>query len=135
MAKMTLEDLQKLRDAKKNDLQKRDIEGKVFQIIVGMGTCGIAAGAKKLVSEFLSLVDEYNADHDLVEHVMVRQVGCMGLCQSEPTVEVIAPGMPDVVYGKVDAAVAKDIVLKHIIGKELVKGHILDHPATNGAKA
>jgi NADP-reducing hydrogenase subunit HndB len=55
----------------------------------------------------------------------------MGLCHSEPTVEVVVPGMPRVIYGRVDAAVAKEIVNKHIIGRELLDNHILDRPSTD----
>ena len=127
MAKMSLDDLRKLRDTKKNDLRKRDAEGKEIQVVVGMGTCGIAAGAKQTLDAFIGGLDE----NKLVDSVLVRQTGCMGLCHSEPTVEVIAPGMPKVIYGKVDAAVAKEIIQKHIIGKELVNGHILDRPAAD----
>jgi NADP-reducing hydrogenase subunit HndB len=127
MAKMTLEELRQLRDSKKNDLRKRDAEGKEIQVVVGMGTCGIAAGAKITLDAFIKALD----DHKLVDSVLVRQTGCMGLCHSEPTVEVLVPGMPAVIYGKVDAAVAKDIVTKHLIGKELLDGHILDRPAAD----
>jgi NADP-reducing hydrogenase subunit HndB len=127
MAKMSLKDLQSLRDNKKNDLRKRDTEGKEVQIVVGMGTCGIAAGAKQTLDSFVKGLDENN----LVDSVIVRQTGCMGLCHSEPTVEVIAPGMPTVIYGNVDDAVAKEIIQKHIIGKELLSGRILDRPAAD----
>ena len=85
MAKLTLDDLRKLRATKRHDFLKRFGEGKA-QIIVGMGTCGIAKGAKKTVDAFLAAVDE----NKLVESVVVRQVGCMGMCKSEPTVEVRA---------------------------------------------
>jgi NADP-reducing hydrogenase subunit HndB len=127
MAKMTLEELRKLRDSKKNDLRKRDAEGKEIQVIVGMGTCGIAAGAKVTLDAFIKSLD----DNNLVDTVMVRQTGCMGLCHSEPTVEVVVPGMPAVIYGKVDAGVAEEIIKKHIIGRELLNGHILDRPAAD----
>jgi NADP-reducing hydrogenase subunit HndB len=127
MAKMSLEELRKLRDSKKNDLRKRDAEGKEIQVIVGMGTCGIAAGAKVTLDAFINSLDA----EKLVDAVMVRQTGCMGLCHSEPTVEVIVPGMPRVIYGKVDAEVARDIVIKHLIGRELLDNHILDRPAAD----
>ena len=127
MAKMSLDDLRKLRDTKKNDLAKREAEGKEIQIVVGMGTCGIAAGAKQTLDAFIAGLDE----HKLVDNVLVRQTGCMGLCHSEPTIEVIAPGMPAVIYGRVDAEVAKEIIQKHIIGRELLNGHILDRPAVD----
>jgi NADP-reducing hydrogenase subunit HndB len=125
MAKMSLDDLRKLRDDKKNDLRKRDADGKEIQIIVGMGTCGIAAGAKQTLDAFINGLDE----NKLVDSCLVRQTGCMGLCHSEPTVEVVVPGMPPVIYGKVDAAVAKEIIQKHVIGGELLGSYILDRPA------
>jgi NADP-reducing hydrogenase subunit HndB len=124
MAKMSLEELRKLRDSKKTDLKRRDTEGKEIQVIVGMGTCGIAAGAKVTLEAFLAALDDAKQTG-----VLVRQTGCMGLCHSEPTVEVIAPGMPAVIYGRVDASTAKEIVQRHIIGRELVDNHILDRPA------
>lgn len=127
MAKMTLEDLRKLRDSKKTELRKRDAEGKEIQVIVGMGTCGLAAGAKDALDAFLKALDEKN----LVDGVLVRQTGCMGLCHSEPTVEVVVPGMPTVIYGHVDAAVAKDIVEKHLVGRQLLDKLILDRPAAD----
>ena len=131
MAKMSLEELRNLRDAKKNDLRKRDAEGKEIQVVVGMGTCGIAAGAKLTLDAFITGLDE----NKLVDSVMVRQTGCMGLCHSEPTVEIIVPGMPPVIYGRVDAQAAKEIIKKHIIGRELLGERILDRPAGDIMKA
>jgi NADP-reducing hydrogenase subunit HndB len=125
MGKMSLKDLQNLRDVKKNDLQKRGTEGKEIHVIVGMGTCGIAAGAKQTLDAFIAGLEANKLD----DSVIVRQTGCMGMCHSEPTVEVIAPGMPTVIYGNVDTAVVKEIIQKHIIGKELLSGLILDRPA------
>ncbi|MCL1928859.1 MAG: (2Fe-2S) ferredoxin domain-containing protein [Treponema sp.] len=124
---MTLEELRKLRESKKTDIQRRDAEGKDIHVIVGMGTCGIAAGAKGTLDAFINALDE----NKLVDKVMVRQTGCMGLCHSEPTVEVISPGMPNVIYGTVDAATAKEIVIKHILGHELLDNHILNRPAAD----
>ena len=129
MAKMSLDDLRKLRDEKKNELRKRDAEGKEIQVIVGMGTCGLASGAKKTMDALLAEID---TNKQLVDTVVVRQTGCMGLCHSEPTAEVIVPGMPAVIYGNVDEAVAKEIIQKHVIGRELLgDGRILDRPAAD----
>jgi NADP-reducing hydrogenase subunit HndB len=127
MAKMTLEELRKLRDTTKSNLSRREVEGKEIQVIIGMGTCGIAAGAKATQDAFLKAID----DNKLVESVVVRQTGCMGLCHSEPTVEVIVPGMPAVIYGRVDAPVVKEIDSKHIIGRQLLDNQILDRPAAD----
>lgn len=126
MAKMTLEELRALRDSKKAEMLKRDINGKDTQIIVGMGTCGIAAGAKAVLDAFLKTLDEHR-----IGNVSVTQTGCMGLCYVEPTVEVIAPGMPAVIYGKVDAGVARQIVEDHLMNGKLVSDHVFDHPSTD----
>ncbi|MCF7817619.1 MAG: hypothetical protein K9M54_07035 [Kiritimatiellales bacterium] len=126
MAKMTLEELRSLRDTKKKEMTQRDSGGKSAQIIIGMGTCGIAAGAKEAFDAFL---DELNS-HD-VKDTRITQTGCMGLCFSEPTVEVAVPGMPRVIYGNVDGKVARRIVKEHIIGKALVSDHIFDKPAAD----
>jgi NADP-reducing hydrogenase subunit HndB len=127
MAKMTLEELRKLREGKKQELARREVEGKDIQIIVGMGTCGIAAGAKQTFDEILKHVEA----HGLASQVVLRQTGCMGLCYVEPTVEVIAPGMPRVIYGKMTSDAAQELVEKHLIGKMLLNNHIFDRPAVD----
>jgi len=126
MAKMTLEELRKLREEKQEALEKRSIEGKDCRIIIGMGTCGIAAGAKATLDAFLSVLDE-----EKIKHVAITQTGCMGLCYAEPTVEVILPDMPPVIYGKVNPDVARKIVKEHIMGKRLVTDHMFDRPAAD----
>ena len=126
MAKMTLEELRKLREEKQSAIQKRDIEGKDSRIVIGMGTCGIAAGAKVVLDAFLAILDEHKLDN-----ISVTQTGCMGLCYVEPTIEVLVPGMPDTIYGNVDAETAKKIVEQHIIGKQLVTDHLFDRPAAD----
>lgn len=129
MAKLTLEDLRKMRSEKQKAMEMRDNSNKDVQIIVGMGTCGIAAGAKET---FTSLIDSLN--ERALTNVMVRQTGCMGLCHSEPTVEVVVPGMPAVIYGNVDAAMAKEIVEKHVVGKSLIDAKICERPSVDIVK-
>lgn len=126
MSKLTLADLRKLRESKQQTLALRETEGKDTQIIVGMGTCGIAAGAK---DTFGAVVDAIAARG--LTNVMVRQTGCMGLCHSEPTVEVLVPGMPAIIYGNVDATVGRQIVEKHVVAHQLLDGHICDRPAVD----
>ena len=126
MAKMTLEELRKLRKRETSAIQKRDIEGKDSRIDIGMGTCGIAAGAKVVLDTFLEVLDEHK-----LENVSVTQTGCMGLCYVEPTIEVLVPGMPDTIYGNVDAETAKKIVEQHVIGKQLVTDDLGDRPAAD----
>ena len=129
MAKLTLADLRKMREEKQKALDMRDSSNKDVQVVVGMGTCGIAAGAKETFTALIDTLSEKG-----LTNVLVRQTGCMGLCHSEPTVEVVVPGMPTVIYGHVDAATAKDIVAKHIVGKQLIEGKILDKPSIDIVK-
>lgn len=124
MGKMSLEELRKLRENKRVELNRRDTGGKKSTIVVGMGTCGIAAGAKETLTTFLNELDE-----DDLQDIIVKQSGCMGLCYAEPTVEISVPGMPTVIYGNVDSEVAKKIVRKHIHGRILINDHIFDRPA------
>jgi NADP-reducing hydrogenase subunit HndB len=126
MAKLTLADLKRLREAKAAEFNARNMENKDVQIIVGMGTCGIAAGARPAFDVFVEELDKAG-----LQNVAIRQTGCMGLCHSEPTVEVVVPGMPTVVYGNVDAETARKIVGQHIVRKLLVNDHIFDKPAAD----
>jgi len=127
MPKMSLEQLRKLREEKKQDMTRREVEGKEIQVIVGMGTCGIAAGAKLT---FDAIVDAVNAA-GLGDRVIIRQTGCMGLCYVEPTVGVVMPGMPTVIYGKMTRDVVKELVAKHLLEKKLLDDHIFDRPAAD----
>lgn len=129
MAKLTLEDLRKMRSEKQKAMEMRDNSNKDVQVIVGMGTCGIAAGAKETFTTLIDMLNEKS-----LTNVLVRQTGCMGLCHSEPTVEVVVPGMPSVIYGNVDAAMARDIVEKHIMGKSLIDAKICERPSVDIVK-
>jgi len=124
MGKLTLDDLKKLREEQKNAFKNRVTDGKTTEITVGMGTCGLAAGAKGTLDAFITALDKAGLDG-----VVVRQTGCMGLCHSEPTVEIKTPDMPNVVYGNVNADVVKKLVDKHIINKQLLNNLIQDKPA------
>ena len=121
MTKLTLESLKILREKKKEELAQKTIK-----IIVGMGTCGIAAGAKE---SYDSIVDELLKNN--ISNYQIKQTGCMGLCYSEPTVEVIMDEMPNVIYGKVDPSVGRLIVNQHIVRKQLLNDHIFDKPSVD----
>lgn len=124
MAKMSLDELKELREKKRRELDTRETEGKSVQIIVGMGTSGIAAGAKETLNAFLDELEAHN-----LSDVTVRQTGSMGLDHAEPTVEVRTQDMPTVIYGRVDEKTARSIVREHILGKRLLEDHIFDRPA------
>lgn len=129
MAKMTLEELRKLRQEQKKELDKRNTENKEVEVVVGMGTCGIAAGAKETLNAFLEELEEQE-----LSTVRVTQTGCMGLCYAEPTVEIRMPDMPATIYGDVDDETARKIVRKHIQGKMMVNEHVYDRPAPDIVK-
>ena len=126
MAKLNLDDLRKLRDAKKGEMQKRELEGKDIEIIIGMGTCGIAVGAKDALDAFIDELDKKG-----ISNVLVKQTGCMGFCANEPTVEIRVPQMTATIYGNVDAAVARRIVNDHIVNRKLVSDHVFDKPSVD----
>ena len=92
-----------------------------------MGTCGIADGEKTKIDAFVKKKKKKGMGGEVV----IRQTGCMGLCNNEPTVEVVVPGMPSIIYGGVNAAVAKGIVEKHLMKKELLNDRIIDRPAVD----
>ena len=86
------------------------------RVVVGMATCGIAAGARPVLNAF---VDGVNAN-GLNDKVAVTQTGCIGICQYEPVVEVFEDGKEKVTYVKLDAAKATEIVEKHLKGGKVV---------------
>jgi len=91
-----------------------------MKIIVGMATCGIAAGAKPVID-----VLREEASAKKLENVAVAQAGCIGLCQYEPIVEVLEPGKEKVTYVKIDAEKAKEIFDRHIVGGRIVSDYTI----------
>ena len=130
MAIKSLEDLKKIRDAskKKVDLrEKGESTDNMVEILVGMATCGIAAGGRETMKALNEAIEEAKLDN-----VRVIQVGCMGYCHSEPTVQVNMPGRAPMLYGNVDVETAKAIISKHVIEGDLLDDHIL-HKTVNKA--
>ena len=86
------------------------------RVVVGMATCGIAAGARPVLN---TLVEEVN-NGGLYDKVTVTQTGCVGLCQLEPIVEIYEAGKEKVTYIKMTPDKAKEIVEKHLKGGKVV---------------
>ena len=107
-------------DLKKYSSKKDENE---VQILVGMGTCGIAAGSNKVIKKFEELAKIRG-----LENVTVKQVGCLGLCFSEPNVEIVKEGLPEVLYGKVDEKFAVRIFDEHVIDAKIINERIYDKP-------
>jgi len=120
MAKITLDAFQKLRS--EQAIGRRESKG--IHVVVSMGTCGIAAGAKRILKTFLDEIHMLK-----LPNVAIKQTGCMGLCYAEPTVEIRMKDMPNTLYGRVDIPIAKKIVEEHLIGHRLVGNHVYDYPA------
>lgn len=125
MAKLSLADLKNIRDEKRGNMVRRDTDKEV-EIVIGMGTCGIAAGAKETFDAFVKEL----ASSD-IENAAIKQTGCMGFCAIEPTVEIRVPDMPNTIYNRVTPEVAQMIVKDHILGKKLVEEHIQDRPSVD----
>ena len=111
----SLAELQAIKDKMKNKVVLREGINE-FRVVVGMATCGIAAGARPVLNTIVETVNE----NGLSDKVSVSQTGCIGLCQYEPIVEVYEPGKEKVTYVKVDAEKAVRIVNEHIKGGKVV---------------
>lgn len=116
---MKLEELRKIRERVQNDLRLRGGAARV-KIVVGMGTSGIAAGAREVLSAFLDEIEKRK-----LTDVIVTQSGEKGLASKEPIVEVIERDRPKVVYGEMTAEKARRVVVEHVIHGTVVEGDVL----------
>lgn len=107
----TLAELQAIKDRVKGQVGIRSESDSATRIVVGLATCGIAAGARPVLKTLSDLVHESG-----IQDVTVTQTGCIGLCQYEPIVEVTQPGKEKITYMKMDADKAKRIFEEHIKG-------------------
>ncbi|NTW08088.1 MAG: (2Fe-2S) ferredoxin domain-containing protein [Anaerolineaceae bacterium] len=115
----SLDDLKKVRE---EALQKKKIQtesGKA-RVIVGMGTCGIAAGARDAMKAILDTIEK-----DSIQDVVITQTGCIGMCEKEPIVQVEIGDQPKVTYGKVTPEVARNIIKEHVVGGKVVSNHVI----------
>ena len=96
---------------------RKEEKGEVTRVVIGMATCGIAAGARPVM---LAFMDEIQKRH--LEHVTVSQTGCIGMCRLEPMVDVILPGKDKVTYVHVKPEMVSRIVAEHIVnGRPVVE--------------
>ncbi len=111
---MNVEELKKIREKMQREIDLRSGE-KAIKVVIGMGTCGIAAGARPVMA---AIKDELSRQK--AENVTVTQSGCAGFCEQEPLVDVSRPGEKKVTYGKVNPEKARRIVADHIVGGRVV---------------
>lgn len=112
----SLAELEEIRNRMRNqvNLRKED-ESSATRIVVGMATCGIAAGARPVLG---AMVEEI-AKRGLAD-VAVTQTGCIGMCRLEPIVEVMVPGQEKVTYVKMTAEKAQRVIAEHIVNGSVV---------------
>ena len=111
----SLAELQAIKEKMKNKIVLREGSGDI-RVVVGMATCGIAAGARPVLNTFVEEVNNEN----LADKVTVSQTGCVGYCQLEPIVEIYEAGKDKVTYIHMTAEKAKEVVAKHLKGCTVV---------------
>jgi len=115
----SLEDLKRIRE---EALKKREIKSApgTIQIIVGMGTPGIAAGARETLKEILGMIEEKG-----LGNITVRQTGNIGMDSWEPIVQVQLADSTPVTYGKVTPYVVRQIMEQHVLGGKVVSDYVV----------
>ena len=117
----SLEELAAIRNKMQNVVNLRSEASDCTRIVVGMATCGIAAGARPVLKAFSVGIQEKG-----IKDVMVIQEGCIGLCQYEPVVEVITPGKEKVTYVNMTSEKAVEVIEQHIIGGNVVTKYTIN---------
>ncbi len=115
----SLEELKRVREEALQKKQMKAAAGNV-QVIVAMGTCGIAAGARDTMKSVLNFIETNN-----LSGVSVTQTGCIGKCEQEPILEIVIGEEPKVIYGKVNPEVAEQIMKQHVQNGMPVKDYVL----------
>ena len=111
----SLEELMAIKEKMKDKVAIRKASDDI-RVVVGMATCGIAAGARPVLNAFVEGI----AAEGLSDKVTVTQTGCIGICQYEPVVELYVQGNEKVTYVKMTAEKAKEVIEKHIKGGAVV---------------
>lgn len=122
----TLAELAAIKEKMKDKVVLRE-GGTSIRVVVGMATCGIAAGARPVLNTFVEEVSKQG----LSDKVMVTQTGCIGICQYEPVVEIFEAGKEKVTYIHMDSEKAKQVVEKHLIGGEEIAEYTISNAELN----
>ena len=124
----SLEELRAIRERMQSQVSMRAEDHNHTRVVVGMATCGIAAGARPVLNAFVEEVAKRG-----LQGTMVTQTGCIGICQYEPVVEVITPGQEKVTYVKMTAEKALRVVNDHLVNGNVVTEYTIGANAI-GAK-
>ena len=117
-----IKSLEELKRVREEALQKKQLKAAPgnIQVIIAMGTCGIAAGARDTMKSILNYIEI-----ERVSGVTVTQTGCIGLCEQEPILQVVLGDQPKVMYGKVNAQTAEKIMRQHVQNGQPVRENII----------
>ena len=118
----SLEELKAIRERMQGQVGLRSESATDTRVVVGMATCGIASGARPVLTALSNAVLEKK-----LEGVTVTQTGCIGLCQYEPIVEVLAPGKEKVTYVKMTPEKAQEVVEKHLIRGQVISEYTIQN--------
>lgn len=123
----SLEELKAIRDRVQNQMDLRNDNDNDTRIVIGMATCGIAAGARPVLNEFLQEINKRG-----LSGVTVTQTGCIGMCRLEPIVEIFKPGEEKVTYVKMTPDKVAKIVTEHIVNGRPVMEYTIGAAQTGG---
>jgi len=113
-----IEELKMMREKVRQDLRLRSGQHRV-RIVVGMGSCGIAAGAREVMNEFVTLVENSKK-----EDIVVTASGCFGFCAQEPMIHIYVEDQRPVTYRNVDIEAARLIFNEHVLNNKVVEQYL-----------
>jgi len=118
----TLSDLRAIKEKAKKEMAAREQSAK-YRIVVAMGTCGIAAGARAVMSAILDEISKRN-----IANAVVTQTGCLGFCDQEPLIQIVQTDKNvTTTYGKIDPETARKIIFEHVMNDRVVSNHVFMH--------
>ena len=113
----SLAELQAIKERMQNNVMLRSNDGQeTIRVVVGMATCGIAAGARPVLNAFLKEIEDRR-----LSNVVCTQTGCIGICRYEPVVEITTPDGVKTTYVKMDEDKVAKVVTEHIVNNKIVQ--------------
>ena len=116
----SIQDLKRLREEAQKIKDMRDQTGKT-QVVVGMGTVGIAAGARETLKAILAFIEEQQ-----LPDIILRQTGNFGISGQDPVVKVIVPNQEEVIYGKINPDLARKIMQNHVVDGNVLDEYVIE---------
>ncbi|MCI8896163.1 MAG: (2Fe-2S) ferredoxin domain-containing protein [Lachnospiraceae bacterium] len=117
----SLEELKAIRERMQGQVELRSEDSNQIRVVVGMATCGIASGARPVLTTLAEEVQKQG-----LKHVTVTQTGCIGLCQYEPIVEVLEAGKDKITYIKMTPEKAVEVLEQHLVRGQVVEKYTLN---------